>query len=473
MTDKERLLIVDDEPDMLEGLSRLLSLELDPVDIRVTPNPLEAIAWVRQQRFAVALLDIRMPEMDGLDVLAAMRDADPWLTIVMMTAYGSIETAVEAIKGGAYDFITKPFDRGALLRTLKKAFERNRLLRENLNLRKRVRRQDAFESLVGQSLPMRRLYEQVRTIARTDYTVLIRGESGTGKELVARAIHKLSRRAERPMVTVNCPAIPEHLLETELFGHKRGAFTGAERDHRGLLREAEGGTLFLDEIGDISTNVQTKLLRVLQEGEIRPLGGSRTEKVDVRVLASTNRDLEKKLEEKTFREDLFYRLNVVTVWTPSLERIREDIPVLVRHFIRLACEEVGSPEKRISLEALNLLMGRSWPGNVRELRNAVRRVVMFCPEDEIRPEHLRLADGGAVPPGPEARPGPSRTIEPYKDAKQRAVEQFTRRYLERLMVATSGNVTRAAEVSGLTRSALQKIMRRLGIHSRDFRSPAA
>jgi DNA-binding NtrC family response regulator len=277
---RERLLIVDDEADMLEGLRRVLTLELDGLEISTASQPSHALELVRREPVDVILLDIRMPEMDGLEALEKLLGIDRWLTIVIMTAYGTIETAVDAIKRRAYDFITKPFEKDALLRTLRKGFERNRLIRENMNLRRQVCEHGGFENLVGQSPRMRQLFETIQAIARSHYTVLIRGQSGTGKELVARAIHSFSPRRHRRLITVNCPAIPEHLLESELFGHKKGAFTGAESEQTGLFDEADGNSLLLDEIGDIPVAVQTKLLRVLQEHEIKPLGVNRTHKVE-------------------------------------------------------------------------------------------------------------------------------------------------------------------------------------------------
>lgn len=309
---QQHLLIIDDEVDMLQGLSRVLTLELDTVSVVTATNPVEALKLIGTRTFELILLDIRMPELDGMALLARILETDPNVTVIMMTAYGSIETAVEAIRRGAYDFVTKPFEIPDLLQVLRKGLERGRLIRENLSLRAKVSEQNSFANFVGQTAPMRRLYDTIQALAHTNYTVLIRGQSGTGKELVARAIHDLSKRKSLPFLAVNCPAIPEQLLESELFGHKKGAFTGADTDYVGLFEEADGSTLLLDEIGDIPVTLQTKLLRVLQEQELRPLGGVKSKRINVRILASTNQDLEKKINERTFREDLFYRLNVVT-----------------------------------------------------------------------------------------------------------------------------------------------------------------
>ncbi|MBW2466194.1 MAG: sigma-54-dependent Fis family transcriptional regulator, partial [Deltaproteobacteria bacterium] len=350
------ILLVDDEKDLVNGLKRSLQRRLAGIEILTTTSPHAAIDLVSEKSVGIALLDISMPEMNGLDLLENLQKIDSRLTVIMMTAFGSIELAVEAMRRGAYDFITKPFDNDVLIRVIHKALERNRLIRENINLKNRVCEKEAFARFIGQSLPLKRFYERLKIIAKSDYTVLIRGESGTGKELAAHAVHDLSSRKNKKLVVVNCPAIPEHLLESELFGHKRGAFTGAEHDHKGMFDEADGGTICLDEIGDIPVSIQTKLLRVLQEQEIRPLGAEKSHKIDVRVVAITNQDLEMKIGERSFREDLFYRLNVMTLRTPSLVEIKEDIPLLANHFVKFVCCELDIPEKSLSKEAIKSLM---------------------------------------------------------------------------------------------------------------------
>jgi len=460
----ERLLIVDDEADMLEGLKRLLPFQMKGVIILTAANGQEALRMARQAPVDLVLLDIRMPDISGLELLEVLLKEDPWLTIIMMTAFGSIELAVEAVKKGAYDFITKPFEKESLLRTLKKGLERNRLVRENLNLRQRISDDRGFHGLVGQSQPLRRVFDSIQAIARTDYTVLIRGESGTGKELIARAVHDLGKRKNGPFIAVNCPAIPEHLLESELFGYRKGAFTGAERDHVGLFEEADGGTLFLDEVGDIPVSVQTKLLRAIQEQEIKPLGAPGARKVDVRTIAATNQNLEEKIKGKSFREDLYYRLNVVSVHAPSLRTISKDIPQLANHFARVASLEMGISPRRFTPDALEVLMRRDWPGNVRELQNAVRRTVVFSAGSVIRSHDIRALDnqpGGDPSVDPEMES--SDLVETYKQAKDRLVNRFTHDYIKNLLAKTGGNITKAAELSGLGRASLWKIMNRLGI----------
>ncbi|PTN34355.1 sigma-54 dependent transcriptional regulator [Desulfonatronum sp. SC1] len=464
------VLIVDDERDMLDGLRRILPYELENTNITVTSSPLKALDMVAGTLFDLILMDVRMPEMNGLELLEQVKAADPKVTVIMMTAYGNIETAVQSIKMGAYDFITKPFDIPDLVRLIKKALERSGLIRENQSLRQKISEKTVLEEFVGQSPPMRQLYETIRSVAGTDYPVLIRGESGTGKELAAKAIHALSRRGEKVLVSVNCPAIPEHLLESELFGHKKGAFTGALKDHKGLFVEANGSSLHLDEIADIPVSVQTKLLRALQEQEIRPLGGSGNKKVDVRIVSTTNQDLENKIRDKSFREDLFYRLNVVSVRTPPLREITDDIPLLVHHFNRLSALELNTAPKTISSDVLENLSHRDWPGNARELKNFVRRLIIFCPGEKLNLSVLKMVDGRhPARPAAENAAG-SGEIESYAEAKARAVNAFTAEYVGDLLSKAGGNVSQAAKMADMSRVALQKIVRKMNINPVEYRS---
>ncbi|MFO7878078.1 MAG: sigma-54 dependent transcriptional regulator [Desulfovermiculus sp.] len=466
---KQQLLIIDDEQDMLEGLQRVLGYEFQDVEVDVCSQSGQALGLLQDKGYDLVLLDIRMPEMDGLELLQRIKQLDPWITVIMMTAYGSIELAVQSIKQGAYDFISKPFEMQDLLRLLRKGLERSQLIRENLNLRRHISEQSGFGRLIGQSRPMQRLFESIRSIARSEYAVLIRGQSGTGKELVARAIHDLSKRGGRSLVTVNCPAIPESLLESELFGHKRGAFTGALQEQKGLFQEAHGSSLLLDEIADIPVSVQTKLLRVLQEQEIRPLGSNRHISVDVRILSTTNQDLEEKLKDKSFREDLFYRLNVVTVKTPRLEDIQEDIPLLVDFFIQQVCAELDMPPKPFSAPVMERLQNRSWPGNVRELQNVVRRAIIFCPGDEITLQDLDVGENNGRASQAEGGHIQAGTLEPYTQAKERVLQRFTTEYVHQLMQQTGGNISQAAKLAGISRVALQKILHRAGVDSQKYR----
>lgn len=470
---KNRLVIVDDETDMRNGLQRLLGREFPGLQIVTLPDAEQAIGYFERESADLALLDIKMPKMNGLDLLKHLIARDPWLTAIMMTGYGSIATAVEAIKLGAYDFITKPFERELIYRTLSKAMERSRLLRENYTLKEQVCGRTVTDELIGQSPAFQRFQKNLETIARSNYTILVRGESGTGKELTARAIHRLSERRSKPLVMVNCPAIPDHLLESELFGYARGAFTNANQDQEGLFAAANGGTLCLDEVGDIPFAIQSKLLRVLQEGEIKPLGSTRTIRVDVRIIALTNLNLEKMIADRLFREDLFYRLNVVSLTTPSLKELVEDIPLLIAHFAKKVCCELDLPLKRFDQWAITALMNRTWPGNVRELQNAVRRAVMFCPNDIISLEDLNFIEN---PPRPVLADSTGNEdferngrFEAYKDAKDRIIDSFTRNYISSLLRKTGGNVSQAAELSGISRVALQKIMKRQEIKGADYR----
>ena len=472
---KNRLLIIDDEVDMRNGLQRLLSREFPSLEIITLADAEQTISYFERETADLALLDIKMPKMNGLDLLKHLIAKNPWLTAIMMTGFGSIATAVEAIKSGAYDFITKPFDKELICRTLNKAIERNRLLRENYTLKEQVCDKTKTNELIGQSPAFNLFRKNLETIARSNYTVLVRGESGTGKELTARALHNLSERKSKPLITktwVNCPAIPEHLLESELFGYTRGAFTNANQDQEGLFFAARGGTLCLDEVGDIPFAIQSKLLRVLQEGEIKPLGSAKTIRIDVRIIALTNLNLEKMIADRLFREDLFYRLNVVNLTTPSLKDLTEDIPLLAAHFVKKVCCELDLPLKRFDQWAITALMNRAWPGNVRELQNVVRRAVMFCPHDIITTEDLNFIEN---PPRAMSDSAPyedferNGNFEAYKEAKERVITRFTQRYISALLRKTGGNVSQGAELSGISRVALQKIMKRQDINSTDYR----
>ncbi len=461
-----RVLIVDDQPDFARGLVRLLAPKLPGATLGHALSGEAALEELAARPCAVLVTDLRMPGLSGLELLTRALAAQPRLGVVMLTAHGDIDTAVAALKAGAYDFLTKPVDSEHLARVIAKGLEREALLRENDRLRAVVAACGVDQGLLGQSPAMAQVTEAIAAVAGSDYTVLIRGESGTGKELAARAIHSLSRRSGGPFLSVNCPAIPDQLLESELFGHVRGAFTGAERDRRGLFLSANGGVIVLDEIGDIPMSVQTKLLRVLQEREVRPVGSSKSSPIDVRILAATNQDLEAKIAAKTFREDLYYRLNVLTVRLPPLRERREDIPLLATAFLARACRETGIGEKEFSAEALAALAGRDWPGNVRELFNFVRRLTVFCRGDVIGPRAVATADPDQSDPAGE---DDEALGTPYLEAKARVVDAFTRRYVERLLAQTRGNVSEAARVSGLERVSLQKILRRLGIAAEGYR----
>lgn len=463
-----QILLVDDEPDLLTGLKRSFAKRLPNVHVLTAAGGNDALDILGREDVSLVLMDIMMGDMNGLEVLDQIQGREPRLTVIMMTGYGTIELAVDAIRRGAWDFVTKPLELDSLTRMLHKGLERSRLLSENIKLRRGICPDSPIPGLIGQSHQIQQLYKTIQTLANSEYTVLIRGASGTGKEVCARAIHSLSKRSRKPFVMVNCPAIPEHLLESELFGYRRGAFTGANRDHAGLFFQAQGGTICLDEIGDIPVSVQTKLLRVLQEQEIKQLGAETSTKIDVRIIASTNADLEGKIAQGRFREDLFYRLDVLTLRMPSLNEIAEDIPLLADHFLKKVQLELGSNGKGFSQAALERLVAHNWPGNMRELQNVIRRAVLFCPGPEIDAHHLRI-DSKTSLQGQESKPGEIPVITPYKEAKESCLDTFTRQYVQDLLQRNNGNISQAARMSHLTRAALQKIMRRYDIDGDRFR----
>jgi DNA-binding NtrC family response regulator len=463
---KETLLIVDDEEDMLQLLKRSLEPDLS-CEVKTASSAADALLILEQEPIDLALLDIKMPGMDGMELLDHIRNNHPWLTVVMMTAHGCIEIAVQAIKMGAYDFITKPFDHEALVLSLTKALERSRLLRENRQLQRHVQQHELFQNLIGRSAAMQRVFETIQMVANTDLTVLITGESGTGKDMTARAIHALSDRRNYSFVAVNCPTVPENILESELFGYRKGAFTHASQNKIGLFQEAHRGTIFLDEIGDISTSIQTKLLRVLQEKEIKPLGDTKSIRVDVRVIASTNRNLPEKIQNGEFREDLFYRLNVLPIVMPPLRERQEDIPLLVNHLLKKHCDQLNRPEKTVSPELMECFLQAPWKGNVRELENLVVRGIMFAPEKEIRPEHVGFQNCGSTKCLPIQELAANL---PYREAKEEVLNRFHADYIGSILSRTQGNVSQAARLCGLERQALQQLMRRYSIRSDEYRS---
>lgn len=460
---KDCLLIVEDEIDLLNGLKRTIAMDTD-CEVIGAENGVEALKIIRKRSVDLVLTDIRMPEMDGMTLLKEVKKVDPAITVIMMTAFGTIELAVRAIKQGAYDFIKKPFDEAALIHQVQKGLERNRLVRENARLIRQAGDAGLYQGMVGKCTQSRTLFNAIRMMARTDVTVLLLGESGTGKEMAARGIHNLSKRKNRDMVVVNCPALPETILESEMFGYKKGAFTNAESDKKGLFEKAHGSTIFLDEIGDISIPLQTKLLRVLQEKEIKPLGDNRTRKVDVRIIASTNQDLKQKIKEGAFREDLFYRLNVASLVLPSLEERKDDLPLLVNHFLKKAAIELAIEKKKISTGAMNTLLSRRWPGNIRELENLITSLTAMIPEDSIKEHHLDsgMEKEASVPVNMDFH-------QSYKSLKEKVLNAFTTRYVTGLLKETTGNVSRAAKVSGIKRQSLQKILKRHRIDPDEFR----
>ncbi|RLC14680.1 MAG: sigma-54-dependent Fis family transcriptional regulator [Deltaproteobacteria bacterium] len=461
---RAKLLIVDDEPDLLQLLKRSLEPDLN-CRVDTTSSARTALEMLSSGVYDLLLADIKMPVMSGLELLEVVKTQHPDLTVVLMTAYGHVEMAVEAMQRGAYDFITKPFEHEALIVRLEKALERSELIRENSRLQQVCGKEAVFENLVGKSPRMQRLYESIRMVAATDLTVLITGPSGAGKDLTARAVHSLSDRKDRPFIAVNCPSIPENILESELFGYKKGAFTHATQDRTGLFQEANTGTIFLDEIGDVSPTIQTKLLRVLQEKEVKLLGDARPVNVDVRIIASTNQILKEKIQKGEFREDFFYRLNVLPLELPALREHREDIPLIADHLLEKHCAKMDRTKKRFSNELVGYFMNMPWEGNVREMENLIMRGILFSTSEEILPQDVGIMDQGRTQP--VARNGVDGL--PYRQAKENTLEQFNHTFIGELLALHHGNVTQAARQCGLERQSLQQIMKRYGIKADKYR----
>jgi two-component system, NtrC family, nitrogen regulation response regulator NtrX len=448
------VLIVDDEPGVRSALSGVLRDEGYQVD--AVESGEACLERLSRQAFDVVVLDVWLPGMDGLATLARMRERQVDAQVVIISGHGSVESAVRAIKMGAFDFVEKPLSLDKTVLVVRNAVRQRHLEAENLALRAKV---DAQHTMVGESYAMVKLREQVTMAAPTNGRVLIFGENGTGKELVARNIHALSRRRSGPFVEVNCAAIPEELIESELFGHVRGSFTGAVADRRGKFELAHGGTIFLDEIGDMSLKTQAKVLRVLQEQVMEPVGGSNRIRVDARVLAATNKDLPAEIRVGQFREDLYFRLNVVPISVPALRDRPDDIPLLADHFMAMLAREYGRRVKTFDPEAVAAIKAYRWPGNVRELRNLVERLMIMVHGDTITARDLSFLDGavGAAPPTEK-----SATMRPLHHAR----DQFERDYILRALAANDGNMSRTAEALGVERSNLYKKMRGFGIAPR-------
>ncbi len=463
------VLLVDDEPDMLTMLQLLVEKKLG-CRVITAPSGVVALELLKVEKPDVMLTDIKMPDIDGLELLKRINRLDETISVVMMTGYGTIDMAVQAIKDGAYDFLQKPFEKDRIVRVLQNCIERTTLLRSNRDLQEKLSNYTAPEGFIGQGRALSKQLEILSKVADSDVTVLIRGQSGTGKELAARALHRVSSRRNKEMIIVNCPALPENVLESELFGYSKGAFTGAITEKRGLFLEAHGSTILLDEIADIPVSVQTKLLRVLQEKEIQPLGQNKTFKVDVRVVASTNQDLETKIKIGEFREDLFYRLNVVSVVMPSLKKMKEDVPLLIHHFLEKFKKQYGKYDLKLSAQRLKQLYERDWQGNVRELQNTMQRIVLINDGDKERDiENTHFKNLHTVNTNSGEYFFEDLQQYKYKEAKARAVQKFTENYLDRLLTAHNGNVTNAAAHCGLDRQALQRTMRRYGIISAKYK----
>jgi len=460
-----RILIIDDEKDMLVLLKRIITEETDH-EVVTESDPHRALELFRKNAFDLVITDLKMPRMDGMQVLEKAKEMDPKVTVVILTAFATIENAVEAIQKGAYDYITKPFRRERILLTISKVMEWQEMLRENLSLREALAQKESGRPLIGSTSVMKELFERIKQVAPTMATVLITGASGTGKELVARAIHQNSLRASRKFITVNCTAIPEQVIESELFGHVKGAFTGAWKDKRGLVEEAHEGTLFLDEIGDLNPNMQTKLLRLLQEGEYKPVGSLITKKADIRFVAATNHNLKADINDKRFREDLYYRLNVVHIDLPSLKERKQDIPLLAYLFLKKYAQINSKDITEISPEALQALVAREYPGNVRELENIIERGVIFCTTGTLKVKDLHL-DREEASFFPEVSEDVARLS--FKEAKDKMISLFHNQYIMALLRESGGNISRAAEIAGIQRQYLHRLMKEAGIEADQFK----
>ncbi len=468
MSKVSKLLVVDDEKDLCLMLKRLFERKGNYTVI-TSNSPFEALRLIKEWRPDVVITDVKMEGMSGIDLLKEIVKLKLVCSVIVITGYGTVEMAVEALKLGAYDFIEKPFDNTKVFHAVNRAVERTRLLRENERLTQAVKTEYDFYGIIGSSQPIQEVKALIRQVADSDETVLIRGESGTGKELAARAIHALSKRSKRQLISVNCAALPENILESELFGYAKGAFTGALNDKKGLFIEANRSSILLDEIGDMPVSLQTKLLRVLQEKEVRPLGSTRNVSIDVRVIASTNRDLEEAMADGSFREDLYYRLNVVTIYMPPLRNMKEDIPLLAHHFLKKFSIQFQKEGITFSEDSLICLTQNSWRGNIRELENTIKRAVLLNQTGKIEARDIicKQNNHGKGPCGDILFD--ELMSKSYSVAKKELITNFSIRYIENVLSRTKGNVTEAARISGMERQALQRLLRQYGIKSSHFK----
>ena len=446
----ERILVVDDDPSLLT----LLQMRLKSMGFAVTPcgTGEDALTRAHEETFDFAILDLRLPDLDGLGLMEELHLLHSGLPVLILTAHGCIPNAVEAMKKGAYGYLTKPFDDKELLASIDKALAQKRMSQEIQRLQMLVNELYGMDKVVARSSEMQALLQQVARVAGTDATVCIAGETGTGKEVVARIIHCNSPRAAKAFVAVNCAAIPETLFESELFGHLKGSFTGAHQNKRGLIHSADKGTLFLDEIGEMPLSLQGKLLRTIQQREVLPIGAQVPSKVDVRILAATNKDLGQAVREGRFREDLYYRIQVVPLWIPPLRERRQDIPSLAQFFLKQSIGRLNKSIRGFTPDAMQAMVTYAWPGNVRELENLIERAVVMSSTDMITPDLMPLTS--------EKTQG---TLQPLTEAK----ESFEREYLRELLRATDGNISRAAQIAGRYRADFYKLLKKYGLHPSD------
>jgi DNA-binding NtrC family response regulator len=461
------ILVVDDESVIREGLTRIL--ERDEFSVETAKNGHTAIELLQQKEFDLIITDLKMPGMSGFEVLNAVKVLQPDTPVIMITGFATVETAVEAMKSGTVDYIVKPFTPEQILEKVHRALDQRTTSVEEVLIKKEIDCHHGFDNFVGQSREMQKVYRRIMQVAATDSTVLVTGESGTGKELAARAIHKNSSRREQPFVAVDCTALAENLLESELFGHVKGSFTGAMQTKIGLLMVADGGTLFLDEVSNISLSTQAKLLRVLQERQVTPIGGTQPVSFNIHLVAASNKNLKNLIAEGKFREDLFFRLNIIPLDLPPLRERKGDIPLLIRHFFKKFTSEVGKELRGFSPEAMQFLENYSYPGNVRELVNIIERAVVLAEEAIIQKENLELADSlegapsfdGFIPTNAEALKEMKRQI------RDRSVESVEKAFVINALRRSNGNISRAAEETGMLRPNFQTMLKRLGISVKD------
>lgn len=445
--DKEQILVVDDD----EGLLHLLKMRLSAEGFAVTSCTTghEALVEAKKKMFDLAITDLRLHGEDGLDVTEELLRIHPQLPVIILTAHGSIPNAVEAMQRGAFGYLTKPFDDKELKATIEKALSQQRMSKEIQRLKSLVKELYGLENVVARSPAMQRLFQQIAQVADSDATILLFGETGTGKEVMARVAHTNSRRSKGPFVALNCAAIPETLFESELFGHVRGAFTSAHGAKKGLFQSANGGTIFLDEIGEMPLSMQVKLLRAVQEREVREVGSELSTKIDVRIIAATNKDLGEAVKNGSFRNDLYYRISVVPLFIPPLRDRRDDIPLLAQHFLKISNQRANKDVRGFTPTALHRLMVNPWPGNVRELENAIEKAVVMTRQDMITPDLL-----------PSVGVSPDTPLKPLTEAK----EEFERTYLKNVLQLTGGNISRAAQFAGRYRADFYKMLRKYGLH---------
>lgn len=448
----EKILVVDDDQSILKVLN--LRLEAKGYQVSTAIKADKAIDKAKSEVFDLALVDLKLNGKNGIDVMEELHEVNPELPVIILTAYGTINSAVESIKKGAYGYLTKPFDYQDLLHKIDSCLEKSRLLKEVMSLRSMVKERYGFENIIGKSGKMKKVMEQVSQAAESESSVYIEGESGTGKELFAKILHVASNRKDGPFVPINCAAIPENLLESELFGYEKGAFTGANKSKKGLFLQAQGGSLFLDEISEVPLSMQVKLLRALQEREFYPVGGEKLVKVDIRIIAASNKNLAEEVKNGNFREDLFYRIHVIPIKLPPLRERKESIPLLAKHFLKKYSGQMKKEIKGFSKESIQKMLAHTWPGNVRELENTIECAVALATHDVIN-EDLILQTQKVEQKG----------LMPLKDAK----ENFEKNYIIQLIEFTQGNVSQAAKLAGKYRADLYELLRKYNINPADFR----